>query len=282
MFRQPFQAGAGLPWCGQWSQPFKSRCIESFQRSVHWLLGLLYGCGHWTGALCGRDYSLLWNTNDRLLSQICFLHLRSAYPFLSLLHHPFLNLFLFHSFCHPKPIILSLLPPAPHHPCTMSSTAYSHTIKRTHTHHAYKHTLWRSVPLSSPRLSCSTLSLTRSPSRIFQWWLLSLSSPRKQRILVRAGQREGAGWRAGRRGRDPNLECGRRTGGKSHFTGEGNKSALLSARLTHRYRFGSDVTSVYITQDSLLSVLLKDKSSNLAEILTTNLHFSASGNSANK
>lgn len=68
-----------------------------------------------------------------------------------------------------------------------------------------------------------SLSLTRSPSRIFQWWLLSLSSLRKQRILVHTGQREGEGWRAGQRGRDPNLECGRPMSGKSNFARKGNQ-----------------------------------------------------------
>lgn len=110
--------------------------------AVYWLLGVLYGCGHWTGALSGRDYALHWNTNDHLLSPIRFLHLHSTYPFLSLLHHPFLNLFLFHSFCHPKPIILSPPPPSSLCPLTMSSTAYSHTIKRSRNHtHTHTHTL---------------------------------------------------------------------------------------------------------------------------------------------
>lgn len=137
----PFSPVRGC--CGVDSGHSHSSCaVLSLFSSVYWLLGLLYGFGHWTGALCGRDYSLLWNTNDRLLSQIYFLHLRSTYPFLSLLHHPFLNLFLFHSFCHPKPIILSLLPPR-----TMSSTAYSRAIKRTHTTHTNTHS---DAPYRSP------------------------------------------------------------------------------------------------------------------------------------
>lgn len=48
------------------------------------LLWILYGCGHWTGALSGRDYSLLWNTNDCLLSLISSSSLTPHSPLLSI------------------------------------------------------------------------------------------------------------------------------------------------------------------------------------------------------
>lgn len=151
-------------------------------------------------ALSRRDYSRLWNTNDALLSAICFLHLPSIL-FLPLFPPPSisLSLFLFHSFCHQmsnflsilpsKLIILSLTPP---HlgPLTVSNTAYSHTIKHIRKDTQHTHTSVLSSPLLSPRL---TFSLVHSLSRIFQWWLLSLSSPQKQRILVHTGQRGGEG-----------------------------------------------------------------------------------------
>lgn len=145
------------------------------------------------GGLVGRDYSLFWNTNDHLLSQIYFLHFHPKYPFLS--PSPSISL--------PLPFSLLLSPETNYSPSSspnlcplkMSSTAYSHTIKQS-CKHIHTHTL-RSVPLSSACLTCSLFfffSLTRSSSRIFQWWLLSLSSPGKQRILVHTGQREGEGW----------------------------------------------------------------------------------------
>lgn len=183
-------------------------------------------------ALSRRDYSRLWNTNDALLSAICFLHLPSIL-FLPLFPPPSisLSLFLFHSFCHQMSNFLSILPSklvilslTPPHlgPLTVSNTAYSHTIKHIRKDTQHTHTSVLSSPLLSPRLTCS---LVHSLSRIFQWWLLSLSSPQKQRILVHTGQRGGEGWRAGHRGRDPNLEW---SSNKSCWKC-GNPSVLLSA-----------------------------------------------------
>lgn len=143
------------------------------------------------GGLVGRDYSLLWNTNDRLLSPIYFLHFHPKYPFLS--PSP--------SISFPLPFSLLLSPETNYSPLFFPQSLPPQNVKlcilthhqtqsQTHTH---THTL-RSVPLSSACLTCSLFSLTRSSSRIFQWWLLSLSSPGKQRILVHTGQREGEGW----------------------------------------------------------------------------------------
>lgn len=139
------------------------RCVAlSLFSAVYFLLWVLYGCGHWTGALSGRDYSLLWNTNDCLLSRICFLHLHSTYPLLSLslspLPHPFLSLFLFHSFCHPmlnslsilpsKPTILSLLP----HISAPSRCQAPHNLTQSNTVANIHHTNF------GPE-SCSSLSV---------------------------------------------------------------------------------------------------------------------------
>lgn len=154
MFRQSFQssAEAAMVWT----------VVKAIQVVLYWVFSVqCTGCWvslwMWTldrGAVW-KDYSLLWNTNDHLLWPICFFYLHFTYPFLSLslLHHLFLSIFLFHSFCHPmlnslsilpsKPIILSLLPS---HLCplTMSSTAYSYLIKHSqkhiHTHTPLAHT----------------------------------------------------------------------------------------------------------------------------------------------
>ena len=109
---------------------------------------------------------------------------------------------------------LSSSPPSlPPHNVKHCILTHDQTQLQTHTH-SNAHTLTLRTALLSPS-NLLSLSLTRSHSRIFQWWLLSLSSPGKQRILVRTGQREGEGWIAGWRGRDPDLEC--RT---NHFTRE--------------------------------------------------------------
>lgn len=103
--------------------------------AVYFLLWALYGFGHWTGAPSGRDCSLLSNTNDCLLSAICFLHLHSTLP---------LSLFLFHSVCHPILNSLSVLPCKAIIPSLLPHV---------------QHTLRLSAPLSSPRRTRS-LSLS--------------------------------------------------------------------------------------------------------------------------
>lgn len=143
-----------------------SRVVLSPFSAVYWLLGVLYGCGHWTGALSGRDYSLLWNTNDRLLSPICFLHLHSTDPFLTLLHHPFLILFLFHSFCHPKPNYSPSYPPHPISAPSQCQALHTHTRSNAsaNTHHAHIHTLTLRTALLFPSKFAPsfTHSLTQS------------------------------------------------------------------------------------------------------------------------
>lgn len=192
----PFSPVRGC--CGVDSGHSHSSCaVLSLFSAVYWLLGLLYGRGHWTGALCGRDYSLLWNTNDRLLSQIYFLHLRSTYPFLSLLHHPFLNLFLFHSFCHPKPIILSLLPPSPPAQC---QALHTHTRSNAQPPRIQTHTLTLRTALLSPSklLRSFTHSLTQSYFSMVAF-VPFISSKTKDSCARRTEGRSGMESRTGRK-----------------------------------------------------------------------------------
>lgn len=152
--------------CGQWPPPFNFCCIESFQ-----CLGFFMAVDTGPGQLV-EGITL---SSGILITIFC-------HPFLALLHHLFLNPFPFHSFCHPKPILPPFLPP--------------HNVKHcilTHKH-THSHTRARILTLCAALLSPSKLvPLSLSLSCIFQWWLLSLSSPGKQRIFVNPGQRKRTG-----------------------------------------------------------------------------------------
>lgn len=127
--------------------------------------------------------------------------------------------------------LFSLSPPHPLSAPSQCQALHTHTLSNAvATTHTYTHTLTLRTALLSPS-KLVPLSLTRSASRIFQWWLLSLSSPRKQRIFVHTGQRKGEGWKAGQGGRDPTLECGHRINGKKSIYKRGNPSVLVSASI---------------------------------------------------
>lgn len=198
----PFSPGC----CAEDSGHRHSSCVAlSLFSAAYRLPGVLYGRGRWTGVLSGRrDYALLRNTNDHLLSPIGFLHFHSAYHFFS------------RSFTIHSSISSSFIPfvtrnqlfspfSNPPHPRSLPP----HNVKRQILTHDQSqphstHTLWRSVPLSSKLVP---LSITRSASCICQWWLLSLSCPREQKIFVHTWWRKAEGWRAGQRGGHPTLEC---------------------------------------------------------------------------
>lgn len=158
--------------CGEDSGHYHSSCaVLSLFSAVYWLLGILYGCGHWTGALSGGDYTLHRNTNDHLLSRSCFLHLHSTYPFLycsSTIH--FSTSSSFTRFVTRNQLSPGIPIPTP----SQCQELHTHTQSNATTPHIHTLTL-RTALLCPSKLV--PLSLTRSASCIFQWWLLSLSSP---------------------------------------------------------------------------------------------------------
>lgn len=133
------------------------------------VIGVLYGCGHWTGAVGGRDNALLWNTNDHLLSPLP----RPPSPSIS----------------QPLPLSLLLSPETNSTSISAPSQCQAlHTDTQTHSQ-PHTSTYFDAVCGSPSKLVPLSLSL----SCIFQWWLLSLSSPGKQRIFVNPGQRKRTG-----------------------------------------------------------------------------------------
>lgn len=155
---------------------YHSSCaVLSLFSTAYRLLGVLYGCGHWTGTLSGGDYALHRNTNDHLLSRRCFLHLHSAYPFLcrsSTIHFSTsFTLFVTRNQLSRPPHGTSIPTPS------QCQELHTHTQSNATTKHT--HTLWRSVLLSSPHLSWSLFhSLTR-PVVFFNGGFCSFHLPSK-------------------------------------------------------------------------------------------------------